>query len=89
MRSRAETTITTYAMQNATCARITVYMPSCKCRKRNAHWNSASSETPVTISGVTSERYSDPVSRREPRFQSRKRTACRCTVEIAVAAHRR
>ena len=39
-----------------------MYSPSCQCSQRKIHWKSASSEMPVTISGVTSERYSAPVS---------------------------
>ena len=69
-RSRAATTITTKASEKATCARITVYRPSCQWSQRKAHWNRASSEIPMTISGVTSERYSAPERARERRFHS-------------------
>src|SRR5579862_4747755 len=34
------------------------------------NWKNASSEMPVTISGVTSERYIDPASTGDLRFQS-------------------
>src|SRR5205814_8401 len=70
VRSLAATTITTYAIENATCARITVCNPSRKCKYRNTHWKNASSETPVTISGVTSDRYSAPDISRSLRFQN-------------------
>ena len=50
--SRALTTTTTNAMQNVTCAAITVLMLSCTCANR---LKNAVSETPITISGMTSE----------------------------------
>src|SRR5438034_1226253 len=84
VRNRAETTMATYAMENETCARITVYKPSCHCSQRNAHWKRASSETPVTISGVTSDRYSEPESSRDRRFQSAYAASVPAIVEIAV-----
>src|SRR2546426_713649 len=56
-------------------------MPSRRFRNRNHHWNSASSETPVTISGVTSDKYSDPASHADARFHS----AYAASVPIAVA----
>src|SRR5690349_19420963 len=47
---------------------MTVCIPRRRCAKRKIHWKSASSEAPVTISGVTKERYSDPDNQGEPRF---------------------
>ena len=68
VRRRATATMATYAMENETCARITVCSPRCQPSQRKVHWKNASSEMPVTISGVTSDKYSDPDSRRELRF---------------------
>src|SRR5579883_399887 len=45
-------------------------MPNRKWKNRNANWKNASSETPVTISGVAKERYRDPEIQADARFHS-------------------
>src|SRR6266404_5628721 len=65
---------------------MTVCIPNRRWRNRNTNWKNASSETPVTISGVTSERYIDPAIQGELRFHKAYAASVPITVAIAVAA---